>query len=478
MGSATNWPAYMTDLPPLPDGFVLDSAPAMPPLPDGFVLDAPQAAPRSAMDKLTGTGGERYQTWPERLARSIGGSIQSGVTLPHDVMTGQAQLPSSGAVPGSVPFGDANSSGQRVADLAMIANPTTPQAVRSLTKGAAPTVEELKAAATKGYESAEVKALEVKPQAVGEWAQATKAKLNADGFDDVVAKPTFDLLSKLEKAPDGSFVTGQSLESLRRTLGNAAKETGQNGQATASANAAKRAIDALDDFVPNIAAKDVRSGDPAAAAKIWAAARDNYAAAMRAEQIDRKTIQAELRAAAANSGMNIANTIRQRMADILLRPAERRGYSPDELKAMEKIVRGTRTENALRIGGNAMGGGLGIGAPIVGAASALASGSPLGAAVPLVGVALKALGNRLTMRQAERLSEQVRMRAPLAKSMEDFGAKASAFQQMSGPKTAAALMLSSRNLSNNLKDAGITLSPADIFKALQAPAKSAAEDNQ
>lgn len=92
-------------------------------LPEGFSW-AP--APQSATDKLTGTGGDRYQTWPERLLRGIGSSVASGVTLPHDVMTGQAQIPSSGAVPGSVPFGDANSAGMRVADLAGLAAPISP----------------------------------------------------------------------------------------------------------------------------------------------------------------------------------------------------------------------------------------------------------------------------------------------------------------------------------------------------------------
>lgn len=103
----------------LPPGFVLntqsDAAPppalSDPSLPDGFVLNKPA---------------ERYQLWPERLVRAlpsipgaIAASVKSGLTLPHDVMTGEAQLPSSGAVPGSVPFGDTASAGPRVADMTM-----------------------------------------------------------------------------------------------------------------------------------------------------------------------------------------------------------------------------------------------------------------------------------------------------------------------------------------------------------------------
>lgn len=114
----------------LPAGFAWDAPPgatasqqAPLALPDGFQWDA---APQSITDKAMGANGERYQTWPERLLRGIGSSVASGVTLPHDVMTGQAQIPSSGAVPGSVPFGDANSAGPRVADLAGLAAPISP----------------------------------------------------------------------------------------------------------------------------------------------------------------------------------------------------------------------------------------------------------------------------------------------------------------------------------------------------------------
>jgi hypothetical protein len=109
----------MTDLPP---GFELDQMPSATPTPPGFTgtrltvnanspppgfeMDAPA---RGMGDKLTGATGERYQTWPERLARGIGSSIVSGVTLPHDVMTGEADPLSP-----------------RVADLAMLGVPMSP----------------------------------------------------------------------------------------------------------------------------------------------------------------------------------------------------------------------------------------------------------------------------------------------------------------------------------------------------------------
>lgn len=52
--------------------------------------------------------------------KKLADSIKSGLTLGADVIEGKAILPSSGAVPGSVPFGDPDSAGERVADAALL----------------------------------------------------------------------------------------------------------------------------------------------------------------------------------------------------------------------------------------------------------------------------------------------------------------------------------------------------------------------
>lgn len=54
------------------------------------------------------------------------GTIKSALTLAGDVASGKAKLPSSEGVPGSVPYGDPESAGPRVADMAMLATPLSP----------------------------------------------------------------------------------------------------------------------------------------------------------------------------------------------------------------------------------------------------------------------------------------------------------------------------------------------------------------
>lgn len=351
-------------------------------------------------------------------------------------------------------------------------------------KAAVPSIPELKAGATANYESPALTGLEVKPTAITDFATKAKVDLNAGGIDENLAPKTFAILSKLEKVPAGpsTVVTGNNLKSLRQLLSNAAGEPGKEGLA------ASRALTALEDHIPNIAPKDVIAGDPVAAGEALDTANADYSAAKHAETIDNKTIKAQLRASASNSGQNVANTVRQRMADILdpERPDRQRGFTPAELTLMKQIVEGTKTQNAMRWAGNFLGGGGGLGAlhsSGAGAGIGAAVAGPIGAAVgavtpPAIGHILKAIGNRGTLNDAARLSEMIRSRAPLASSAQKFQQSAQAFTVGQNGRTYAAALISARNLSNNLRGSGINVSPADLMKSLQSPGNANADEQQ
>lgn len=340
-------------------------------------------------------------------------------------------------------------------------------------KPKAPSIDELYASADKNYSSPAVKQLELKPQTLGRYSDETTIALNKEGFDENVAPVTFSILGKLTKAPADSVVTGDNLNSVRKLLGKAAATGGEEG------NAASRAISALDDFVPSIAKKDVLKGDPEAAAQSWEAARGDYSAAKQSEKIDNKRVSAEIRAGAVNAGQNVAGKIRQNMAAIAdpTTPKNARGLLPEEVAAARQIAEGTPTQNALRNVGDALGGGGGIRAGVLGVGGAILGGAP-GAAIPLVGHALRAISNKLTIRQAEKLSEAIRLRAPLASSSEKFNEAAISVQQARSPKAIAGVVLAARNLSNNLRSSGFNISPSDLLKGLQSPSTAGAEQQQ
>lgn len=329
------------------------------------------------------------------------------------------------------------------------------------TPSTAPTIADLKDAAKAGYNSAEVVGLEIKPQSFRNFGSGTAAKLSDEGFDPVLAPKTFGLLGNLEKIPEGVSITGRNVETLRKSLGKAAGSADPTERAAASS-----ALEKLRSFSEDIPASDVLKGDAAAAAAKIKEANANYAAAKQSEKIDQKTIQAEIRAAAANSGMNVGNTIRQRMADILVNEKQRRGLTPDEIAMAEKISRGTAPQNAVRMASNILGGGGGLGSVVAAGVGGLATGGP-GALAPVAGFALKALNNKITVRQAEKLSEAIRSRAPLASANQKFEEKAAEFLKSRNAKTSAAAALAARNLANNLRGSGINISAAELFSGLK-----------
>ncbi len=352
-------------------------------------------------------------TWPARLAKSI----YSGVTLPGDVVAGKAQLPQSANMPGGEQTGDMS----RVMDLATLASPAPPRVAASLAKPVvgAPSRQELLAAAERGYDTARGTGVEVAPAAVKQMGETISANLEQQGINGKLAPKTFSILSEISKPPPGSTATISNFETIRRTLGNAAKDF----QNPTEQLAASKAIQHLDDYLANIPESAVVAGDAAAASKSLGEARGNYAAAKRSEQISDTIEQANLAAKAANSGANIGNATRQRIKSILFSDRKSSGYNADEIDQLSRVVSGTRPGNTARTIGNLLGGGGGLGAAVYGlsgASGAIASGQPgvaALAALPIAGYGFKKLSDASVNKQVRILDELIRSRSPLAESM-------------------------------------------------------------
>lgn len=346
--------------------------------------------------------------------RKFGGQIGSAVSLPFDVAAGKAQLPGEN-VPGSVPF--ESPQGQqslgRVQTLASLVTPMVPRAVPGLI-GGPPTTEALRTAATAGYEKARNMGVDVKPTVVKDMADQAVKGLEDSGVNAKLAPKTFSILSELQSPPEGAVATIANLETVRRTLGNAAKDFNNPTEQLA----AKRAIESLDSRLANLSQGDVLAGDATQAAQTLGQARGNYAAAKRAEQISNATESADLGAAAANSGRNIGNQERQKFKSILLSDKQSAGFNEPELAQIERIVRGTGTGNTARFLGNLLGGGGGLG-QLGGIYAGAMFGGPAGAvAAPTIGNLARALSNASTNRQVRLLDEMVRSRSPLAEGSE------------------------------------------------------------
>lgn len=368
------------------------------------------------------------------------GAIKRTFTLPHDVMTGAAPLPSStGEVPGSVgPYDPRGAETMaRVREAETLLTPVNPAirageaAMPGLTgmtrRPKPPTATELKDAAAAGYDRARGMGVDIKGSAVGDLARQMRADLEQDGVFAELAPQTFSIIGKISNPPEGAVATIANLEAVRRSLGHAAKSFTNPTEQFAAA----RAIERLDGFLSGLPKASVVAGPAAAAREALTAARGNYAAAQRSNKITGELDNAitgavergNLAAAVANSGANVDNAIRQRMAAILKSPKEARGYTPEELAGMERVARGTVPTNVARVVGNLLGGGGGLGAVVTGGAGAMAgasTGSPMaaaaGAALPAVGLLSKQIANMLTRKSAAKVDELIRSRSPLAES--------------------------------------------------------------
>lgn len=402
---------------------------------------------RSVVDKLTGAdGGERYQTWPEKLVRGIASSSKSAATLPGDVMAGEASPNDTGRVLDLATLGTPVNPAIRAGDRMVpgVANALKPQ------KPIVPTTEELAKAGGADIRAATASDLRIPAATVAEYSRKIQAEFSRPGssIHPVDAPNTFAKLKELEGAPSDAFFTPANLQSLRESLQATAQNF--NPQATKDQLAASRAIKFLDQFIPSLGAKDTvvgaAPGSIATRDQLVAGAmegkreaervaglsergRGNYAAGMRSNELtgalDRANTgivgRSEGRAQAANSGRNLDNTIRSKVESFLEKPKEVSGYSDPELMALEAVRDGGAVRNTARYVGNLLGGGGGAAQSMFagtgGAVGALAGGIPgalIGAAAPAaVGAGAKSIANALAKRSINKADELIRKRSPL-----------------------------------------------------------------
>jgi hypothetical protein len=178
----------------------------------------------------------------------------------------------------------------------------------------------------------------------------------------------------------------------------------------------------LNDFIENPPPEAVLAGPAADVGALYAKGRANYGAGLRGEDLADIRRTADFRAAAANSGQNIDNSIRSRVASAVLNASKMRGYTPEEAAALEAVPLGSTGNNLLRWTGNFLGGGGGLGSVVTGgvagtAANYLGAGpgmtSAVAASIPAVGKYLKAKAGEGTAEALQRVENMTRQRSPL-----------------------------------------------------------------
>tara|TARA_R100000315_G_C5234496_1_gene145849 strand:- start:1359 stop:2840 length:1482 start_codon:yes stop_codon:yes gene_type:complete len=328
--------------------------------------------------------------------------------------------------PGAVLRGEAPP--EQLLETALMASPM-PTASRAASRAyrtmvpTAPTREALQEAAQEGYKAVKDSGAEYSVPAIKEFAQNLQGRLDAEGFIEPITGGVHELIKKLVRVPKNSVaVPITSLDAFRRRM----SALQGNPDNTISA-AASIGIKAVDDFIeaagktPSMAGPRSPSGAAELAAKAIVPARANAAAGFRSDAIRKLEDAVELRSGGSHSGLNVDNTIRQKIASLLLNDKKMRGFNATEKEAMRDVVRGSPTKNAARYLSNLLGGGGGMAQSLKMAGGGLAgfnmggdvTTTALGAMIPAtLGTSLRNASNYLGRRELEKLDNLVRSRSP------------------------------------------------------------------
>lgn len=276
------------------------------------------------------------------------------------------------------------------------------------TKAVPPTTEQIGEMSRAAYKDAREAGAIIGPQPLQRVGEDFKGWLANFGYDPALQPKVGVLLDRIGKAGQEN-ITAEGVDILRKIAVNVAKDGNPSERVIAG-----ELIGRLDDMMENLGASDVIQGNADEAAKAFTRARDLWKTFRKSELIDNLVTKAEDQALSTNSGGNIQNTIRQKLRSILDNPKTARLFTDEEKDAIRSIVRGTATQNALRIIGRLAPSSNSWLGPILGGmgAGGYAAGGLPGAAiavgVPAAGTAAKAGATALTQGAVNRLSNMVR----------------------------------------------------------------------
>lgn len=460
----------MSDLPPLPPGFVMQQGSDMPLPPPGFVVQGASSPLENKSYKgsilpfsIDAKGNKHLD-----FSAGITGMIGRAFTAPADAYSGRLQVMDNN---GNV-TPEAIERANEMAGFAMPLDQFGGAAVKpSLTWNAVRgkvdpvTPDMLEQAAGAGYDSLRNSDVRYAAGAMKDWAEGTLQNLR--DFHPTEAPGTYGKVSQFQNPPainpadpnSAVFVTPEDLIAFRRSLG---KTAGNFNNPTDQA-AAGVARGSLDQFMQNPPSGAVVSGDPSGVASTLADANANWAAAQRGRSLFGLADKAEGQAAVHNSGANYTNNLRQRLERLAQSDKQSAGFTDDEIDQIRNIARGGPVTNGLRTVGNLLGGGGGLGALAAGAVGEHATGSPLGFGIPIAGTLAKKLGDMLIERQLSGLTNETMMRSPLGQSM--VGETPAATGVISGPQALAQALAASgypqmaQNGADYLKKLGAMLMP-------------------
>lgn len=272
-----------------------------------------------------------------------------------------------------------------------------------LPKGKAPSAEELQALKTEAYQVADGLGAKYSPKAYDTLVGKAEAAVKAGNISPTRHPKAWSFVKDMRTRASGQYAQGLTLTELDQLRQEVRRDLLQSSDLS-ERHFGGIIIDEIDDAIAKAGAGDMLSGDSKAAAEAITAARELNTRWRKTELIEDALYAADLKTAAAGSGGNINNAIRQAFKSILINEKKRRAFTQDELAEMERIVKQGKGEELLRLvgklspGGNGLMTALGIGGTVLNPAMAVA---------PAAGMIAKTIADRGTIGKAAKLRAEI-----------------------------------------------------------------------
>lgn len=267
---------------------------------------------------------------------------------------------------------------------------------------AAPTIDQLKDASRAVYKEIDDLGATMQPKAFEGLANKLNIVTRKAGADPDITPKSTKALARFNELVGGE-VTLTEVDTLRKVAQNAAKSLEPAESAIGTAM-----VDNIDQFLDQLGPKAFKRdvGPVTEIGKRYKVARKLWGQARRSELIQDAFEKAR------NQASGFENGIRTQFRSILNSKKQRRFFNEGEIKAIERVVRGTGKENLAKLIGKlgfTEGGATGLIGGAVGVTAGAASGIPGGAViVPVIGQVSKKLAQRMTAKNAEFADQVIR----------------------------------------------------------------------
>jgi hypothetical protein len=270
----------------------------------------------------------------------------------------------------------------------------------SLIKEAAPTIDALKTKAREVYKKIDDTGAVVSSDRFDQLSRELASTMRSSGFNKKIHPKVSAALDEID-LNTGKNQPLSEVDIYRRIARSAAASSEPDEARLGSEMVAK-----IDEFMDSLKPDDLVGGNSQGVGKMYKEARGLWSRAKKAEDIELIIEKAK------NQASGFENGLRRQMASFINNPKNLRGYTKDELAAMQKVVRGGGLENTAKFLGKfgfTEGQATSVLMSSLGVAGGAAVGGSVGAvAVPLVGQVSKNLAQKMTRNNAEMVSRIVR----------------------------------------------------------------------